>query len=84
MVVLLSLAVFSEQDTDGTYIVHDKEFLVYGVGATLSEAWCDYAVSLVEYFEMVERQAEQSDATRPLLERLQRMLDIHTGTEQRG
>lgn len=47
-----------EQDEDGTHIVSDDIFLVYGNGNTPIEAMCDYVSSLLEFFQLVKEGAE--------------------------
>ena len=46
-----------EQDADGTYIVDDDVSVIYGAGDTRAEAVYDYILSLVEYYELCERDA---------------------------
>jgi len=59
---------------DSSYIVSDDVFLVYGVGATMREAFEDYACALVELLELTEASAEQNPHDRPLLARFHRYL----------
>lgn len=42
-------------DEDGSFIVSDEIFPVYGTGETPSEAMADYITSLLELYGMVER-----------------------------
>ena len=42
-----------ERDSDGSFVISDDIFLVYGVGASFEEALRDYCVSLIEYYEML-------------------------------
>jgi hypothetical protein len=60
-----------EQDDDGSYIASDDLFAVYGTGDTASNAWQDYVVSLMDYYELVYRQAKDNAATCALLLHLQ-------------
>lgn len=46
-----------EKEEDGTQVVSDDIFLVYGNGDTQGEAIRDYVSSLVEYFQLVEEGA---------------------------
>lgn len=59
---------------DGNYILSDDVFLVYGVGATIGEAFEDYILSLIELCQLTEASAEQNPHDRPLLARLRRYL----------
>lgn len=42
------------RDEDGTSIISDEVFPVYGTGDTIAEAMADYVTSLVELYEIVE------------------------------
>jgi hypothetical protein len=55
-----SLQVILEQDTDGSFLVSDDVFLVYGVGDTAAEALHDYYVSLMEYYEFLSTRLESN------------------------
>jgi hypothetical protein len=63
-----------ERDDDGSFIVSDDKFAVYGQGATLDEAIADYKTSLAEYAELVESQAACHSPTANLLKKLQMFL----------
>lgn len=52
--LLQPLAVRYEQDSDGSHLLTDDEFLVYGVGDSLEGAMKDYLRSLLEYYRIVE------------------------------
>lgn len=54
-----------ECDSHGQYLMSDDEFMVYGVGTTIAEAYGDYVLSLIEYFGLVEQGATENryDAT---------------------
>ena len=47
------LPVDVEKDHDGAYVVSDPTFGVYGQGASEGAAFDDFAVSLVEYYEIM-------------------------------
>jgi hypothetical protein len=65
-----------ETDEDGTFIVSDDIFLVYGTGDTEDEALDDYVLSLEDYHDLVE--AESHDPRGKLLmRRLERYLQVH-------
>lgn len=51
--VIRPLFVLVEQDRDGSYVVSDDIFLVYGSGETAVEARGDYITSLVEYYAIL-------------------------------
>jgi hypothetical protein len=63
--------ILTECDDDGSFIVSDDTFAVYGTGNTPSQARQDYIVSLVEYYELVSDHARDDPHTRSLLKRLQ-------------
>ena len=66
------LLVKLEKEEDGTLIVSDDVFAVYGVGDTESKAMQDYAVSLTDYYELLAERAREDDpATQALFLRLQ-------------
>lgn len=46
-----------ERDDDGTYIVSDDLFLVYGNSDNQSDAVSDYVVSLIEFYEILKKNA---------------------------
>jgi hypothetical protein len=47
------LVVDIQRDEQGAYLISDDDFLVYGVGTTMHDAYRDFVVSLVEYYELV-------------------------------
>ncbi len=49
-----SLPVSIQWEPDGSFMVSDDVFLVYGVGDTRDAALHDYSVVLTEYYELVE------------------------------
>lgn len=72
--VLIPISLQVEQNDDNGYIVSDSLFAVYGVGDTLHNAWKDYVISLIEYYEILERNAEASEPTRMLFDQMKRYL----------
>jgi hypothetical protein len=44
------------------YIVSDNVFLVYGQGETIHIAMADYATSLLEYYEILQKHGKANDA----------------------
>lgn len=55
-----------EQDTDGSHLVSDNIFLVYGVGDSIAEAMRDYTISLFEYYEIVATNVTDEATARQL------------------
>lgn len=51
------LQIIIEQDEDNTFIVSDDVFLVYGDGNNRSDAIKDYVTSLVEFYQILESNA---------------------------
>jgi len=61
-----------EQDDDGSYIVSDDEFRIYGIGDTQQRAERDYVASLIEYYEIIEESASHNNRySDRLLQKLQ-------------
>lgn len=52
-----------QRDKDGTFIFSD-DFLVYGNGDNICEAWGDYILSVKEFIEILEHEFE----TNPFVE----------------
>ncbi len=73
-ILALPLLLSCERDQDGSVLVGDDEFLVYGVGETMLQALEDYVTSLIEYYEMVAEGAGDDPHDRIELHRLQRYL----------
>lgn len=48
------LMVTIERDEDGSFVVTDEVFMVYGTGLTVTLALRDYVNSLVEYYQIIE------------------------------
>jgi hypothetical protein len=68
--IVRPLPVAIEIDSEGWFVLSDDVFLVYGEGATLESAWEDYRSSLVEYCDMVQRDAPSSAPTQAQYEQL--------------
>jgi hypothetical protein len=60
-----------EIDEDETYVVSDDLFLVYGSGKNQSEAVKDYVQSLVEFYQIIEKNAVSNSFDNQLLTHLQ-------------
>jgi len=69
--IIEPLLVTIEQDEDGSYVVSEDLFAVYGVGDTPSDALRDYTVSLTDYYDLVSAQAKGDGPTQSLFHRLQ-------------
>jgi hypothetical protein len=72
-----------EKEDDGSYVVSDDIFLVYGSGDSRKEAINDYVSSLIEFYEMVEEDASTNDFDKKLFMHLRSYLakDSHRGYE---
>lgn len=69
-VITKPLPVTIEQDDDGSYIVSDDIFAVYGDARTPGEALEDYIVALIEYYELLAESAENHPPTQALFHHL--------------
>ncbi len=69
-----ALPVRLEQDDDGSYVMSDDIFNVYGDGATLSNVKASYVTSLIEYYEMVAAGSEIDRYDAEQLQHLRRYL----------
>lgn len=61
LVLTRPFLVMIEPDEEGSYVVSDEKFLVYGEGATRSEAVDDYLLSLAEYYSLVKEASDSGD-----------------------
>lgn len=61
--ILQPLYVLVEQDRDGSYVISDDIFLVYGAGETATDARDDYVQSLIEYYHILADAAAPDDPT---------------------
>jgi hypothetical protein len=66
--LIRELPITIDEDDNGSYIVSDDIFYVYGEGDTLEEAHNDYIQSLVEYYEILAQHSDEP--TQQLLSRL--------------
>lgn len=53
------LELTSLQDENGLVIISDDRFYVYGEGDSLAEAYNDYKISLIEYYEILEMHQDE-------------------------
>jgi hypothetical protein len=68
------LLVKIEQEEDGSYLVSEDVFAVYGVGETSYSALQDYITSLIEYYNLLSVRAEKNVPTQTLFRCLQHYL----------
>ncbi len=57
-IITQPLQINVERDDDGTYIVSDSIFLVYGNGENQSDAVHDYVDSLIEFYKILKKSSE--------------------------
>jgi hypothetical protein len=55
--IVQPLQINIELEEDQSYVISDDIFLVYGNGGDLSSAIADYLLSLTEYYQIVEHNA---------------------------
>jgi len=72
--IIQALFITTERDDNGFYIVADDEFGVYGYGRTSKAAERDYIDSLIEYYEIVESQADFNLGNRMLFDHLRKYI----------
>lgn len=65
------LQIIIEQDEDESFVVSDDLFLVYGSGKNQSEAMKDYVQSLVEFYQIIVKNAASNSFDNQLLTHLQ-------------
>jgi len=69
-----SLSIVLEIDEDGDYIVSDKVFSRYGVGATVLEAFKDFISDLTTYYTIIAESAAHNPAAASLLKEIQQYI----------
>jgi hypothetical protein len=75
--IIQPLLLTVEHDDDGSYLVNDDLFGVYGDGSSVSEALTDYMISLGDYYEILSVKAREDDKlVRAQFERLQRYVRL--------
>jgi len=60
-----------EEEDDGTFVISDDIFLVYGYGRDRLKALKEYVSSFIDYFELVQRNSDQNQFDKKLLTHLQ-------------
>lgn len=68
------LLIERETDDDGSYIISDLMFGVYGHGDSYESAHNDFVLSLIEFYELVEERAPSNPFTNALYGRLRMFL----------
>jgi hypothetical protein len=75
--ILQPLLLTVERDDDGSYLISDDLFAVYGDGLSISEALRDYIISLGDYYEILSARAtNDNDLIREQFSRLQRYVRV--------
>ena len=69
-IIIQPLQITIEQEDDGSFVVSDDVFLVYGDGDMRQDALNDYVESLIKYFQIIERGAETNKFDKALLGQL--------------
>jgi hypothetical protein len=73
--IIQPLLLTAERDDDGSYLISDDLFGVYGDGPSISESLTDYMVSLGDYYTILSvRAMDDSHLIREQFDRLQRYL----------
>ena len=72
--IIKPLLVKIEQDEEGSYLISEEIFAVYGFGDTLFDALQDYKQSLIEYYQLLSPRSEHDISTQTLFRHLQQYL----------
>lgn len=62
-----------ERDEDGSFIMSEEVFNIYGHGATPENAKEDFIIALVEYYEILKKYASVDDASKAMLDKFKRL-----------
>lgn len=68
-VIQQPVALALERDEDGSYLVVEDAFDIYGHGATIEEAREDFISALIEYHAILKQYADQDQASKEVLEK---------------
>jgi len=71
LVIFQPFLVNIEREEDQTYVISDDLFLVYGNGENLPDALNDYILSLSEYYQILEQNANLNPFDKMQFEYLQ-------------
>ncbi len=71
LIVIQPFPINIERDADGSYVVSDDLFLVYGSGDDQSDAIHDYVLSLIEFYRFAEASSTENVHDKKQLEYLQ-------------
>jgi hypothetical protein len=73
--IIQPLLLTEERDDDGSYLISDDLFEVYGDGSTVPDAIEDYITSLIDYYEILSVSSQENDElVKAQFHRLQRYL----------
>ena len=73
--IIQPLLLTEEHDDDGSYLISDDLFEVYGDGSTAPDAIKDYIISLIDYYEILAISSQEDDElVKAQFHRLQRYL----------
>lgn len=73
--LIRSILVELDQDEDGSYIMSNTQFGIYGCGDTVFEAQQDFIITLIDYYQLLAERAEREPLTRIEFLRLQLYID---------
>jgi hypothetical protein len=62
-----------ERDEDGSFILSEDVFHIYGSGDSIDAAKEDFVVALVEYYEILKSYAHEDEASRAALEKFSQL-----------
>lgn len=62
-----------ERDEDGSFIMSEEVFNIYGHGSTPEEAKEDFIIALVEYYEILKKYASDDEASKATLEKFKQL-----------
>ena len=62
-----------ERDEDGSFIMSEEVFNIYGHGSTPEEAKEDFIIALVEYYEILKKYASDDEASKATLDKFKQL-----------
>lgn len=65
------MKIWVDRDDEGEYVATNDQMSVFGVGKEWSDAIDDYVASLIDYYELIEREAADHQPTAFHLRRIQ-------------
>jgi len=72
--IVRPLLIEREIDDDGSFIISDLVFGIYGHGDTHESAHNDFVLSLIEYYDLIKDRATSDPFTKALFDRLRLFL----------